>query len=428
MSRIDELITELCPDGVEYRTIGAIADCYSGATPNTKKPEYWENGAIPWMSSGDVNLGIVKDVPGRITDAGFSNCSTKTLPANTVVVALAGQGKTRGKVALTKIELCTNQSLCGIVLKDSSVLPEYLYRYLDSRYDHLRLISNGDGTRGGLTLKMIRSYEIPVPPIEVQREVVRVLDAFTSLTDELTAKLAEEATARRQQYAYYRDRLLSRESLEALDGKPVEMKRLGDVGAFYGGLTGKSKEDFKEGSSLFVPYTNVYNNAAVDFENLDTVNVADGERQHEIAYGDVLITGSSETPDDCGMTSVVMQSPEVQTYLNSFCFGWRPNSLEAFEPGYLKYAFRAYGARRQIVKTANGVTRFNISKEAFGRVEIPVPSIAAQRKVVDILDRFDALTTSLTDGLPAEIEARKAQYGYYRDRLLDFPRKSGDAS
>ena len=204
----------------------------------------------------------------------------------------------------------------------------------------------------------------------------------------------------------------------------VEYRKLGETGAFYGGLTGKSKDDFKEGNASFVPYTNVYNNAAVDFGKLEGVNVTDGEQQHAIAYGDVLITGSSETPDDCGMTSVVMESPEAPIYLNSFCFGWRPNSLEAFEPGFLKYAFRAFGARRQIVKTANGVTRFNISKEAFGRVEIPVPPIEIQREIVRILDSF----TELEAKLEAELEARKAQYGYYRDRLLDFPRKEVAAS
>ena len=125
------------------------------------------------------------------------------------------------------------------------------------------------------------------------------------------------------------------------------------------------------------------------------------------------------------MTSVVMEEPEEKLYLNSFCFGWRPNAAYAdkLEPGFLKYAMRAYDARKQIVKTTNGVTRFNISKKSFARVTIPVPPLSVQRQVVDILDRFDALTTSLTDGLPAEIEARRQQYEHYRDRLLDFPRK-----
>ncbi len=121
MSKIDDMIAELCPDGVEHRKIETFSKRLSGATPSTKNPAYWVDGTIAWMSSGDVNLRIVKNVSGRITKEGFNSCSTKMMPPNTVVVALAGQGKTRGKVALTEIELCTNQSLCGIVLQDYSI-------------------------------------------------------------------------------------------------------------------------------------------------------------------------------------------------------------------------------------------------------------------------------------------------------------------
>ena len=429
MSAIDELIAELCPDGVEYRKLGDVSKYIRGITYNKHQESLDGEG---WrvlrannidLFSGTLSFNDVKVIKDEVNVP-----PAKLLRAGDVFICAGSGSKNHvGKVAFVDEDLpFTFGGFMGVIRVDSQdILPKFAYHVLRSDlFRNYLAVALDSTTINNLNAKIVNAFEIPVPPIEVQREIVRILDAFTELTDTMT----EELEARKAQYAYYRDRLLSLESLEALDGKPVEMVRLGDVGAFYGGLTGKSKEDFKEGSSLFVPYTNVYNNAAVDFENLDTVNVADGERQHEIAYGDVLITGSSETPDDCGMTSVVMQSPEVQTYLNSFCFGWRPNSLEAFEPGYLKYAFRAYGARRQIVKTANGVTRFNISKEAFGRVEIPVPSLATQQRVVDILDRFDALTTSLTDGLPAEIEARRTQYGYYRDRLLDFPRKEVAAS
>ena len=204
MNTIKQLLDKYCPDGVEYKKLGEIADCYSGATPNTKTKEYWENGNIPWMSSGEVNHAIVYATEKKITKLGFDSCSTKMVPANTVVVALAGQGKTRGTVALTKIPLCTNQSLCSIVLKgalDSS----FLFHYLRGQYDKLRRISSGDGTRGGLNLKMINSFEVPVPPLPIQREIVRILDSFTSLEAELEAELE----ARRKQYEYYRDHLLS---------------------------------------------------------------------------------------------------------------------------------------------------------------------------------------------------------------------------
>ena len=142
MSRLDELIAELCPDGVEYKPIGSFANCYPGATPKTTIPEYWENGTIPWMSSGEVNQGEVTYTEKKITQAGYDNTSTKMVPPNTVVIALAGQGKTRGTVAITRIPLCTNQSLCAIVTNET-VDSCYLLHFLRSQYQQLRDVSSG---------------------------------------------------------------------------------------------------------------------------------------------------------------------------------------------------------------------------------------------------------------------------------------------
>ena len=139
MSKLEELIKEYCPDGVEYKTIQTFANCYAGATPKKDKPEYWYNGTIPWMSSGEVNKEEIFETDTKISEEGFNNSSTKMLPPNTVVIALAGQGKTRGLVAITRIELCTNQSLCGIVV-DNTVIPEYLFHFLRSQYTNLRMI------------------------------------------------------------------------------------------------------------------------------------------------------------------------------------------------------------------------------------------------------------------------------------------------
>ncbi len=115
MSRVDELIADLCPTGVRFAPIGEIADVSAGATPLSGRADYWVDGTIPWMSSGEVNFGTIYATEKRITQAGYESCSTKMLPPGTVVMALAGQGKTRGLVARTRIELCTNQSLAGIV-------------------------------------------------------------------------------------------------------------------------------------------------------------------------------------------------------------------------------------------------------------------------------------------------------------------------
>ena len=197
---------------VKYMKILEFAKCYAGATPSTSRSEYWDNGTIPWMSSGEVNKIEIYETEKKITELGYNSSSTKILPVDTVVIALAGQGKTRGLVAITRKEVCTNQSLCGIV-PDERVNNEYLFYYLQSRYKNLREISSGDGTRGGLNLKMINDYEVPVPDISEQKRVVKILNIFSKLVNSYTEGLPAEIELRRQQYEYYRNKLLSFEEL-----------------------------------------------------------------------------------------------------------------------------------------------------------------------------------------------------------------------
>lgn len=192
----------------------------------------------------------------------------------------------------------------------------------------------------------------------------------------------------------------------------VKYKELGNIGIFYGGLSGKSKEDFKDGNCKYITYTNIYSNPALKIDIEDKVNIQNGEKQNIIQYGDVLFTGSSETPDECGFSSVVTQKIKENIYLNSFCFGFRLNDLTQFNLHFLKHLFRSYEIRKQIVGTASGVTRFNVSKKRFAKIKIPVPPLPVQEEIVKVLDAFTALE--------AELEARKRQYEYYRNKLLTF--------
>ena len=183
---------------------------------------------------------------------------------------------------------------------------------------------------------------------------------------------------------------------------------VGHIGAFVSGLGGKTKADFSGGSARFVSYRNVYGNLAVDRAADDFVRVGDGERQNELRFGDILFTGSSETPDDVGMSSVVLEPPQESLYLNSFCFCLRPADPDLMLPGYSKYVFRSTRVRHEIAKAASGVTRFNISKGRFAQIKIPVPPLDVQREIVRVLDSF------------TELEARRRQYAHYRDSLLTF--------
>lgn len=192
----------------------------------------------------------------------------------------------------------------------------------------------------------------------------------------------------------------------------VEFKPLREIGDFFGGLTGKSKEDFIDGNARFISYMNVYSNPALKLDLPDFVKINDGEKQNVVQYGDILFTGSSETPNECGMSSVVTTKPSEPLYLNSFCFGFRLIDINTFNLDFLKHLLRSYEVRSQIAKTANGVTRFNISKKLFANIMIPVPPIEVQEEIVRILDSFSDYA--------AELQARKQQYEYYRNLLLTF--------
>ena len=155
--------------------IGDFSECYPGATPSTKKNEYWDGGDIPWMSSGEVYKEHIYDTEQKITIAGYKNASTKMVPPHSIVVALAGQGRTRGTVAINEIELCTNQSLCAIIPDEHVILTDYLFQDLKNRYEELRDMSTVPGGRGGLSLTIINKVPVLVPPLELQKVYVDMI-------------------------------------------------------------------------------------------------------------------------------------------------------------------------------------------------------------------------------------------------------------
>jgi type I restriction enzyme S subunit len=199
----------------------------------------------------------------------------------------------------------------------------------------------------------------------------------------------------------------------------VVFKSLDELGTTYGGLTGKGSADFSNGNARFISYKNIFANLSVNLRANDFFQINDGEIQNTIRCGDVLFTGSSETPDEVGMSSVVLDEPSERIYLNSFCFGYRFHYDELL-PGFSKYIFRSEATRRGIVKSASGVTRFNISKKRFLKVRIPIPPLEVQRDIVDVLDGFMELQAELGRELEAELKARRNQYAHYRDALLGF--------
>lgn len=169
------------------RTLGELAEITTGATPLTSVREYW-GGDIRWMNSGEIHHKRINEVAGRITTVGYDATSTTMLPIHTVLIALAGQGRTRGTVAITEIPLCTNQSIAGIV-PSPAFDSFFLYYYLDNKYNVLREVSSGDGSRGGLSKTILERFPVDMPPMRAeQRAIAEVLSDMDAEIAKLEAK------------------------------------------------------------------------------------------------------------------------------------------------------------------------------------------------------------------------------------------------
>lgn len=182
--------------------IGEFSTCIAGATPSTKIDDYWNNGNIPWLSSGEVGKGRIYETDKCITQTGYDSCSTRLIPPHTIVMAMAGQGKTRGTVGVVEISCCTNQSICSIVTNDT-VDVDFLYYQLALLYQELRNISNGDGGRGGLNIKLIQNFRIIAPPLDMQKQFAKKILHIEKQKELIKQSIAEAETLFNSRMDYY---------------------------------------------------------------------------------------------------------------------------------------------------------------------------------------------------------------------------------
>ena len=252
-----------------------------------------------------------------------------------------------------------------------------------------------------------------MPPLPVQEEIVRILDTFTELQAELQAELQK----RKQQYNFYRDNLLTNYTSE----QNVKEYCLGELFEFKNGLNA-SKEQFGHGKPI-VNYVNVYKkNSIVSSDLTGRVELeASAIERYRVKRGDVFFTRTSETREEVGFASVLLENIEDCVF-SGFVLRARPIT-NVILPEFCKYCFATYKIRKQIIQSSTLTTRALTNGASLSKVKIMIPSIAEQQRIVAILDRFDTLTNDLTQGLPAEIEKRRQQYEFYRDKLLTFKRK-----
>jgi len=403
MSKLDELIGKLCPNGIKFSTLGQSCTLVTGATPSKAKSEYWENGTIPWMSSGEVNNRFIFETEAKISQKGYDNTSTTIVPTHSIVIALAGQGKTRGKVAITEIELCTNQSLCSIICGDE-LYYKFLYYYLDSKYWDLRAISNGDGSRGGLSLRLLSPYTIPIPPLEVQEEIVQILDEYSEKNAQLIDVLKAELEARKVQYEYYRSMLFSFDRM-ALSG-PVEQMTIGDIGKISMCKRVLKSQTSDEGE---IPFYKIgtFGRQANAFITKELFE----EYKSKYSYpnkGDILISASGTI----GRTVVFDGEP---AYFQDSNIVWVANDESKVTNAYLQLYYKT-----SPWKPREGGTITRLYNDIIESTPIAVPSKDDQANMVEKFGCLEETYTEYFDNLENEITLRQTQYEYYRDKLLTF--------
>ena len=414
MSRLAELIEELCPDGVEYRPLGAIADLQRGA--GMPKKLFVDKG-IPAIHYGHIftKYGIQTKCAAAYLAPEDAEKLTRVYPGDLVVANTSENLEDVGKgvVWLGDVEGVTGGH--ATVVRSLVVDTVFLSYYLRTEDFALKKRKYAQGTKViELSAVNLSKIDIPVPPLEVQREIVRILDQFMTLEAELEAELE----ARQTQYEHYRNHLLSYESLAA-HGR-MEWCALGDLGTFVRG-GGLQKADFVEQGKPCIHYGQIHTIFGVTTDNVvSSVSEEQFLRLKRASSGDLLIATTSEDDEAVAKATAWLGDEPVAISGDMFLFH------HSLDPRYVSHFFASQHFQEQKRPFLTGAKVRRISEKGLKRILIPVPSREEQRRIADLLDRFDSLVNDISSGLPAEIEARRTQYEHYRDRLLSFPEKLAD--
>lgn len=274
-----------------------------------------------------------------------------------------------------KVPSYINQHIALVRIDSKDIHKEFIAHQLSSPQVQKRIQKlNDSGSKAGLSLDSIRNVEMEIPPLNEQEKIAKILSTW----DEAIEKLKEIVRLKSAHYTYMRD-LLTNPLVPKWSGV------LNDLAKGYNGLSGKNKNDFIGGDKRFITYNSVFRKPRVDFEMCELVSVSDGEKQNKVVLGDIIFTGSSETPDEVGMSSVILDTHDA-VYLNSFCFGFRLNNFEVLIPEFALHYFRSKKIRSQIVKLGQGATRYNLSRERMTQLKISIPSKNEQKMISNVLD------------------------------------------
>lgn len=406
MSKIDELITELCPDGIRYEELQDLFDVKNGYTPSKKVSEYWSNGSVPWFRMEDIRKN------GRVLNDSIQHVSESAVkkgvlfPEYSIVMSTTA---TIGEHALITVPFLMNQQMTAFSIKPGKK------DVIDIKFFFYVCFSIGEWCRKNVNTSslaivstgQLKKFKIPIPPLEVQKEIVNILDKFTQLEAELSAEL----DARREQYEYYREELMT-------FGNDVQHKLLGEVGE----VTKLAGYEFtahikyaNEGKIIALRGLNV-KHGRLDLSSvkyIDQSNFAKLTRS-KLYVNDMLFTYVGT------IGQVALIDEDDKYYLAPNVARIRFTDKE-INPVFMRYYFQTQKfTKKQINRYLSESSMKNLTMENIRKFQVPLPPLDEQDRIVELLDKFNALVGDISIGIPAELSARRQQYEYYRTKLLTF--------
>ena len=380
MSKLEKLIQQYCPDGVEWIKIKDIAQVGTGSSNGNEADE---DGKYPFF----VRSQIVK--------------SKNDFEYDEEAIIIPGEGGIGDIFHYVNGKYALHQRVYRIHFTTQQINVKFAFYYMKSAFKRFIMTKAVSATVTSIRKPMIEDFEIPVPPLPVQEEIVRVLDAFTELQAELQK--------RKQQYNFYRDNLLNFKDINRGGGEEIKWMRLKEIGKVC-----MCKRILKEqtASSGDVPFFKIGTfggvaDAYIPQELFDSYKSNFSYPQK----GDILISAA-------GTIGRTVEFDGKPAYFQDSNIVWLKHDESIVLNSYLKYC---YTQNPWAISTGGTIAR--LYNDNILNATIPVPPIVEQQKIVAILDRFDTLTNDLTSGLPAEMEKRRQQYEFYRDKLLTFKRK-----
>lgn len=376
MSKLDELIKELCPNGVEYKTLGEVCEIARGASPRPIHNYLTtaENG-IPWIKIGDVEVSskYVEKTAEFVTKEGAEK--SRFVKKGDFILS---NSMSFGRPYILKIDGCIHDGWIFMRNYKKYFLTDFLYYLLRSnKVQHDWRQRASSGTVSNLNSDIVKATQIPVPPLPVQKEIVRILDKFTELT------------ARRKQYEYYRDALLTRERSET---KWKELQEIAEIGT---GSCNTNEAEENGTYPFYVRSPEVLRKNTFEYDETAIITAGDG-----VGVGKVFhyVEGKYALHQRAYRIHITDKTVLPRYYFH-----------------YMKATFLNYISKEQFKASVQSIRRPMLNK-----YPVPIPPFDVQERIVNVLDNFDAICSDLKIGLPAEIDARKKQYEYYRDLLLTF--------